>query len=273
MRRTGLAYERNRNTNDVCYATPQARWYVRCEFRHGINKHFHMACIIHTLQKNLNRKVSSSSVWKYLESLYNLPLLGDTEDAQFPVAEKIYTLPESCGAFLKKERAGASAAQANAEGPDLKVSNAKPKDAKVKPEESKEAHRAESGAKGARKSLVKGNIKKEQIKEEKKDVKKESKEKKHSVGADKPPKQESKENKEDRKESVTKKDPEEREAKGKEKPSKKEEGLQLKERQRDGDSPKRGVKRTRGSARGDDSSSTHSSSPVTTQTAQKRRRL
>ncbi|XP_053618384.1 MRG/MORF4L-binding protein [Plodia interpunctella] len=70
----------------------------------GINKHFQMACIWEKLSNSITKEISTQDIWKHLESLYDLPMLDDTERIPFPNQEVPFSLSESeFGSLIKQK--------------------------------------------------------------------------------------------------------------------------------------------------------------------------
>jgi MRG-binding protein len=70
----------------------------------GINKHFHMACIWEKLSNSITKEVSTTDIWKHLETLYDVSMLDDTEPIPFPNHEVAFALPENeFGALMKQK--------------------------------------------------------------------------------------------------------------------------------------------------------------------------
>nr|CAG4643474.1 EOG090X0CO7 [Ilyocryptus agilis] len=70
----------------------------------GISKYFQMACIVEKLAQNLNREVTSKSVWDHLALLYDLKKLEEHEAIPFPNEETDFVLPtEEYGELMESK--------------------------------------------------------------------------------------------------------------------------------------------------------------------------
>ncbi|XP_072948110.1 uncharacterized protein MrgBP [Epargyreus clarus] len=70
----------------------------------GINKHFHMVCIWDKLTNSITKEISTHDIWKHLDTLYDMPLLDDTEPIPFPNHEMPFALPENDFGPLIKQK-------------------------------------------------------------------------------------------------------------------------------------------------------------------------
>lgn len=52
-----------------------------------------MVCIHDQFSKAINKDVHSRSIWKYLETLYDMDALHENEDVHFPNDEQEFNLP------------------------------------------------------------------------------------------------------------------------------------------------------------------------------------
>ncbi len=58
----------------------------------GVNRHFHMMCIISKLCESLGRNVTSKQIWDHLASMYDLSALNESENLPFPNKEKDFVI-------------------------------------------------------------------------------------------------------------------------------------------------------------------------------------
>nr|CAG4649651.1 EOG090X0CO7 [Scapholeberis mucronata] len=58
----------------------------------GISKYFQMACIVEKLATNLNKEITSKSVWEHLSTMYDLKKLDEHEAIPFPNEETDFVL-------------------------------------------------------------------------------------------------------------------------------------------------------------------------------------
>lgn len=70
----------------------------------GINKHFHMACIWEKLSNSITKEITTRDIWDHLETLYDIPLLDETESVPFPNEDVDFSLPESDFTSLIKQK-------------------------------------------------------------------------------------------------------------------------------------------------------------------------
>ncbi|KAH8277795.1 hypothetical protein KR018_007611 [Drosophila ironensis] len=73
----------------------------------GINKHFHMSCIVQRLSKALNREMPSALIWRHLRTMYKLKELDDLESLPFPNEEREFSLPEQDYGLLQTKKTAA----------------------------------------------------------------------------------------------------------------------------------------------------------------------
>ncbi|XP_068202991.1 MRG/MORF4L-binding protein [Palaemon carinicauda] len=60
----------------------------------GVNKHFQMMFIHDKLSTSLNCELSSKTIWKKLETLYDLTALDESDRLPFPNDENDFSLPD-----------------------------------------------------------------------------------------------------------------------------------------------------------------------------------
>ncbi len=60
----------------------------------GVNRHFHMVCIISKLCESLGRNVTSKQIWDHLASMYDLCALNESENLPFPNKEKDFLISD-----------------------------------------------------------------------------------------------------------------------------------------------------------------------------------
>ncbi|KAK7025483.1 hypothetical protein SK128_011679 [Halocaridina rubra] len=60
----------------------------------GVNKHFQMMFIHDKLSTSLNCELSSQTIWKKLETLYDLSALDESDKLPFPNDENDFNLPD-----------------------------------------------------------------------------------------------------------------------------------------------------------------------------------
>ncbi|XP_064095092.1 MRG/MORF4L-binding protein-like [Macrobrachium nipponense] len=70
----------------------------------GVNKHFQMMFIHDKLSTSLNCELSSKTIWKKLETLYDLTALDESDRLPFPNDENDFSLPDGEFSDLLDER-------------------------------------------------------------------------------------------------------------------------------------------------------------------------
>ncbi|XP_067929300.1 MRG/MORF4L-binding protein-like [Watersipora subatra] len=82
-----------------------AKWTVRDEIKLlqamrnskpvGMHKHFAIIGIVEELKDTLNRAITISQVWEYIQQLYNISALDEFETTPFPNEVTDFCLPEN----------------------------------------------------------------------------------------------------------------------------------------------------------------------------------
>ncbi|XP_037791098.1 MRG/MORF4L-binding protein-like [Penaeus monodon] len=70
----------------------------------GVNKHFQMMIIHDKLSSSLNCELSTQTIWKKLETLYDLAALDESDKLPFPNDENDFSLPDIEFSDLLDER-------------------------------------------------------------------------------------------------------------------------------------------------------------------------
>ena len=83
------------------------------QIKKGINRHFDMVCIHDQFSKAINKDVHSKSIWKYLETLYDMDALHENEDEHFVNEEQEFNLPAEFDKLKEEKETSAKSMSAS----------------------------------------------------------------------------------------------------------------------------------------------------------------
>ncbi|KAL3172229.1 hypothetical protein MRX96_013209 [Rhipicephalus microplus] len=74
----------------------------------GVNRYFHMACILEKFSASLNKDISSQTIWEHLDTMYDMAALHESEIIPFPNYDNEFVLPDNDFGDLMSSRPGSS---------------------------------------------------------------------------------------------------------------------------------------------------------------------